>query len=74
MVGILQQWIDPKGPHNVVYQVIWSPEFCIIEKRTNIYKFEDPQIDFYDKIVTYEGSENMSTVESLHCSAIVKDI
>ena len=77
--GLLQHWIEPKGDHNcnvssALIKVIWSPLFSVLERRVNRHKIHDTDIDFYDRLVTYEGLEFNSEPESLSVPQIVSDI
>ncbi|CAG9311958.1 unnamed protein product [Blepharisma stoltei] len=72
--GILQKWIHPKNAQNSLIKVIWSPQFCLLEKRTNIHKLDDPKMEFYDKLVTYEGLEHNSKIDSLSAPWLVEEV
>ncbi|CAG9334959.1 unnamed protein product [Blepharisma stoltei] len=72
--GILQKWVDPKNGQNSLIKVIWSSQFCLLEKRTNLHSIDDPKIDFYDKLVTYEGLEHNSKIDSLSSPWLVEEI
>jgi len=55
--GMLQKFIDPKGPNNDMFRVIWTPNKCLVEKKVNLKPLFDPRYDIYERAVTYEGEE-----------------
>ena len=55
--GILQRFISSKETCNSVIQLVWTPHFCLYEKRTNSLNLEDKRYDFYERACTYEGKE-----------------
>lgn len=61
--GILQRFIEPKGVHNSMTRVIWSPKVCLLERRVNLQSLQDRRVDMYQRAVTYDGEEfNSKTV------------
>jgi hypothetical protein len=59
--GILQRFIDPKGNHNSLLQVVWSPKICLFEYRENLKDLYDLRYDLYERAITFEGEEFHST-------------
>jgi hypothetical protein len=41
-------------------RLIWSPNFCLFERKTNLLRLEDKKFDIYERAVTYEGKEFFS--------------
>ena len=72
--GILQQWIEPKSGQNSLIKVQWSQQFCLIERRINKFKIDDNKVDFYDKLVTYEGMQYNSCLEPVTAPWIIAEI
>ena len=72
--GILQSWVEPKNFRNSLIKVVWSSQFCLIERRTNIHDIRSTKVDFYDKLVTFEGLEHNSNSEAVTVPSIVKEI
>ena len=72
--GILQKWIQPKSNHNSLIKVQWSSQFCLIERRTNIYRLDDQKVEFYEKLVTYEGIEHNSSFEPVTASWAISEL
>lgn len=61
--GILQRFILPKGYHNSVIKVVWSPRVCLVQRRTNKYNIFDKkraENDPFSTAVTYEGPTYLS--------------
>ena len=63
--GILQKFIDPKGEHNTIYRITWSPKLSLFEKCSNLRKLYDKHFDIYERAVTYDGEEFQSKIEPL---------
>lgn len=59
--GILQRFIDPKGNHNSLLQIVWSPKICLYEYRENLKDLYDLRYDLYERAITFEGEEFHST-------------
>lgn len=72
--GILQRWIEPKSNQNSLIKVQWSPQFCLLERRVNKNKLDDNKIEFYDKLVTYEGDEYNSNIEPVTSPWIINEL
>ncbi|KAG5471883.1 hypothetical protein CUR178_02547 [Leishmania enriettii] len=61
--GILQKFILPKGYHNSVIKVVWSPRVCVVQRRTNKYRIFDrkrAESDPFSITVTYDGPTFLS--------------
>lgn len=61
--GILQRFVPPKGYHNSVIKVVWSPRVAMIQRRTNKFPIIDrkrAENDPFAITVTYEGPEYLS--------------
>ncbi|KAG5471238.1 hypothetical protein LSCM1_01311 [Leishmania martiniquensis] len=61
--GILQKFIFPKGYHNSVIKVVWSPRVCMVQRRTNKYRIFDrkrAESDPFSITVTYDGPTFLS--------------
>lgn len=74
MSAIIQLWVEPRHNYNSLIKVIWSPQFCLIERKRNLLTLDDPEADFYDKLVTYEGLEHCSETEAVASPSLVGSI
>jgi hypothetical protein len=63
--GVLQKFIQPKGEHNFVIKVVWSPMMCFLEKRENNKRIQDEKLDLYERAVTMEAKEYQCTTTPL---------
>ncbi|CBH10747.1 hypothetical protein, conserved [Trypanosoma brucei gambiense DAL972] len=77
--GILQRFVFPKGYHNSVIKVVWSPRIAMIQRRTNKYPIKDrkrAESDPFVVTVTYEGPEYLSEESgvSAHVAFEVKNV
>jgi len=41
-------------------KVSWSPQFCLLYRKTNIYDLTNNRVSLYDKLVTFEGPEHLT--------------
>ncbi len=58
--GILQRFVVPKEVRNTVVRVLWTPHFCLYERRVNHLLLNDRRYDLYERACTYEGKEYYS--------------
>lgn len=70
--GILQKFVEPRGGKNHQIKVCWTPQFAMLEKRTNMfsldprelegrvtgYKEANRESEIYKRTVTYEGLDH----------------
>lgn len=52
----------------------WSPQFCLMERRVNQNYVHDSNVDFYDRIVTYEGLDYNCQVEGISAPQLIAEI
>jgi len=57
-----------------ILQVTWTPNLCLIQRRTNINKLGDQKINLYEKVVTFEGAEHFTVLDSVTSPILTKDI
>lgn len=55
--GILQKFIDPLGPKNFSLTAVWTPNFCMFEKKENKLDLYNQNFDIYERATTFEGKE-----------------
>ncbi|KAJ4461382.1 hypothetical protein PAPYR_2444 [Paratrimastix pyriformis] len=63
--GLLQSFIDPAGEYNSLVRATWSPQMCMVEKRTNRHKLEEAHIPAHIRAVTFDGPEHQSELVPL---------
>lgn len=61
----MQKFIDPKGDHNFIIRLHWSPKLCILEKTINKKKIYDKRFNLYERAVTYDGEEFQTETEAI---------
>ena len=69
--GILQRFVDPKGPHNNVIRAIWSPNMIFLERRENVNRIGDSSYNAYERAVTYEGAEHLSRTSPIRSKTLI---
>jgi len=74
MCGWLQKFVEPKNDKNALIKVTWSPQFVLLEKRTNLNKLDNDKISVYEKLSTYEGAEHLSKPESVSSPTLASDL
>jgi len=72
--GILQKFVEPKGDHNNMIRVLWSPKVCLLERRVNNKRLSDTKYDVYERAVTFEGSEFLSEVTPVRGPTMVMQV
>lgn len=72
--GILQKFVEPKGGHNNMIRVLWSPKVCLLERRVNNKKLSDTKYDVYERAVTFEGSDFLSEVTPVRGPSMVMQV
>ena len=74
--GILQRFVVSRGTENSMFCSIWSPNVCLIERRTNNNQLKDKRHvpDIHERVVTFEGPEMYSTSTTLHGTALTGSI
>jgi len=86
--GILQKFVEPRGSKNHLIKVCWTPQFAMLEKRTNIHSLDkrdlegrltgfkevNQEIEIYKRCVTYEGFEHFSIQESVLSVTLASDL
>lgn len=72
--GILQKFIEPRQNRNSVIKVSWTPQFCLIYKKTNLNDISNKKIDIPQRFATFEGPEYICEAESLSSSLIAEEI
>ncbi|CAG9334238.1 unnamed protein product [Blepharisma stoltei] len=55
--GILQKFVDPYGSKNFALTAIWTPNFCMFEKKENKLDLFNQSFDLYERAMTFEGKE-----------------
>lgn len=65
MSAVLQRFLEPRGGHNSVIRAVWSPQVCMMEKRTNMRPLYDTRVDMLERVVTYDGPDHYSEVDIL---------
>eukprot|EP00002_Diphylleia_rotans_P022032 TRINITY_DN4309_c0_g1_i2.p1 TRINITY_DN4309_c0_g1~~TRINITY_DN4309_c0_g1_i2.p1 ORF type:complete len:543 (+),score=59.65 TRINITY_DN4309_c0_g1_i2:63-1691(+) len=58
--GILQKFVESKGESNSIIRAIWSPQMCLLQKRTNIYKIHDRKIELSMRAATFDSLDHLS--------------
>lgn len=74
MKSFLQKFIAPKNDKNSTIKVTWTPQFSILENKTNINKINDQKVNLYERIVTHEGPEHLSQQDSINSPTLANDI
>lgn len=72
--GILQKFVEPKEDRNNMIRVMWSPKVCLLERRVNNKRLSDTKFDVYERAVTFEGSDFLSTVTPVRGRGIVMQV
>ncbi len=52
----------------------WSSQFCLLQRRTNINKIENRRVGLYERLVTFEGPEHFSVLDSVTSPTLAGDL
>jgi len=66
--------VPPKNDKNSVIKVTWTPQFSVLEHKTNINKINDYKVNIYERSVTHEGPEHLSIQDSINSPTLSNDI
>lgn len=58
--AILQKFIQPKSGRNSLIKVSWSPQFCLLYRKTNVNAIDNLKVQLYEKLCTFEGPEYLA--------------
>ncbi|KAM3144461.1 hypothetical protein pb186bvf_003330 [Paramecium bursaria] len=72
--SILQKFIYPKGSQNSLIKVSWSPQFCLLHRKTNVNNIDDLKKTLYEKVCTFEGPEYLSESDSISSPLLSSDL
>ncbi|CAD8045622.1 unnamed protein product [Paramecium sonneborni] len=72
--SILQKFIYPKSDHNSMIKVTWSPQFCLINRKTNINNMNDYKKPLYERVSTFDGPEYLSVSDSISSPLLSSDL
>ncbi|CAD8093899.1 unnamed protein product [Paramecium primaurelia] len=72
--ALLQKFVEPKSSRNSMIKVSWSPQFCLLSRKTNNNDLKNNKIPIEDRLVTFEGPEHLSTTDSIASPILSADI
>ncbi|CAD8090679.1 unnamed protein product [Paramecium sonneborni] len=72
--ALLQKFVEPKSSRNSMIKVSWSPQFCLLSRKTNNSDLKNNKIPIEDRLVTFEGPEHLSTTDSIASPILSSDI
>ena len=55
-------------------KIKWTPQFCILYQKTNIYKMNNNKVGLNDRLITFEGAENLTNSESITSPILATDL
>jgi hypothetical protein len=55
-------------------KVSWSPQFCILLRKTNIHQLNNRKIAIDDRLITFEGAENLTDSDSIASKILATDL
>lgn len=71
---MIQQFIQPKHNQNSMLKVSWTPQFCMMTKKTNIHLLDNPKLPIMNRIATFEGPEHFSNTESVASPIVASEL
>ncbi|EKX35283.1 hypothetical protein GUITHDRAFT_146591 [Guillardia theta CCMP2712] len=58
--GILQKWVEPKGPANSMLHAAWHNNVCKVDSVTNVRSLRDRRCSMYERAVTFDGGSSLT--------------
>jgi len=55
-------------------KVTWSPQFCLINRKTNINDMNDFKKHLYERVSTFDGPEYLSVSDSISSPLLSSDL
>lgn len=55
-------------------KVSWSPQFCLLSRKTNNNDLKNTKVPIEDRLVTFEGPEHLSATDSIASPILSSDI
>ncbi|GIL56422.1 hypothetical protein Vafri_11795, partial [Volvox africanus] len=53
--GVLQRFVQPRGQHHFSIRATWSPNACVVERRTSKAKLNDPRLPLVERLAAWDG-------------------
>ncbi|EGR30206.1 hypothetical protein IMG5_137950 [Ichthyophthirius multifiliis] len=72
--AILQKFIQPKGGVNSLIKISWSPQFCLLYRKTNINKLDNTKVPMNERLCTFEGPEYLAIQDSITSPILSADL
>ncbi|GLC76980.1 hypothetical protein PLESTF_001863200 [Pleodorina starrii] len=58
--GVLQKFVQPRGQHHFSIRATWSPNACVVERRTSKAKLNDPRVPLAERLAGWDGPNWLS--------------
>ncbi|KAG2424059.1 hypothetical protein HYH02_015240 [Chlamydomonas schloesseri] len=58
--GVLQKFVQPRGQHYFLLRATWSPNACVVERRTAKSKINDPRVPLSERLAGFDSPVWMS--------------
>ena len=71
---MIQKFITPKDNRSHVIKVVWSPQFCLLYKKTNNNDLNNSKIDINSRISSFDSSDKDCNSEPISSPMLVTDI
>ena len=62
---VLQKFIEPNNNKNALIKVSWTPQFCVLYRKTNINEINNIKIPLVNRLTTFEGPEHLSLADNI---------
>ncbi|KAG2436641.1 hypothetical protein HXX76_006169 [Chlamydomonas incerta] len=53
--GVLQKFVQPRGQHYFSLRATWSPNACVVERRTAKSKINDPRVPLSERLAGFDS-------------------
>ena len=72
--AILQKFVEPRHGRNFMIKVSWTPQFCLLYKKTNFHDIGNKKVNINTRVSTFEGPEHLCESESVASSILSEEL
>jgi hypothetical protein len=71
---VLEQYLIPSQEYESLIEVIWNSNFILFNKKTNLYKFHDENVDPVQKCMTFDAPGHVVTCDKMPDCCVTEEI
>lgn len=71
---VLQQYLIPSQDYESLIEVIWNKNFMLFNKKTNLYKFNEVNVDAAQKCMTFDAPGHIVSSDKMPDCGVTEEI